>query len=136
MVERLYGTLNDEILPGLAQRGVRIVPLAGLEPGPRAGEIESRSGVGPPWILDAPQAARAPTFAWPREEQKEPQAIFFARHVARHFPSARRVPDVDGLLEVERLHQGRKVVGVGVHVVAVPGWLERPWPRRSWAMQR
>jgi polyphosphate kinase len=36
MVERLYTTLNTEILPGLAQRGVRIVPLAALEPGPRA----------------------------------------------------------------------------------------------------
>src|SRR5262249_40548004 len=36
MVDRLYGTLNDEILPGLTQRGVRIVPVAALEPAPRA----------------------------------------------------------------------------------------------------
>ena len=29
-----------------------------------------------------------------------------------------------------------EIVGVGVHVVAVEGFDERPWPRRSWAMAR
>ena len=45
--------------------------------------------------------------------------------VAGHFAPARRMAHVDRLLQVEFLHQGRQVVGVSVHVVAVPR-LARP----------
>ncbi|HEY3119789.1 MAG TPA: polyphosphate kinase 1 [Vicinamibacteria bacterium] len=36
MVDKLSATLMDEILPGLAQRGIRIVPTAALDPAPRS----------------------------------------------------------------------------------------------------
>ncbi len=45
--------------------------------------------------------------------------------VAGHFAAARGVAHVNGVLQIERLDQRRKVVGVGVHVVAVPR-LARP----------
>jgi polyphosphate kinase len=35
MVDQLYGALSDEILPALAERGIRLVPVAGLDPGLR-----------------------------------------------------------------------------------------------------
>ena len=50
--------------------------------------------------------------------------------------AAGRVADVDGVLEIEVRGQRGQVVRVGVHVVPVPVWVERPWPRRSWAMTR
>ncbi|HUZ73991.1 MAG TPA: hypothetical protein VMU87_13490 [Stellaceae bacterium] len=41
------------------------------------------------------------------------------------------------VLGIELLQQLGEIVGIGVEVVAVPqGWLERPWPRRSWAIER
>src|SRR4051812_30346403 len=46
-------------------------------------------------------------------------------NVARDFTAACRVAYVDGIIQVERFHKRRKVVGVGVHLVAVPG-LARP----------
>jgi hypothetical protein len=42
-------------------------------------------------------------------------------NVARHFAAARGVAYVDGVLQIEFLHQGRQIVGVSVHVVAIPG---------------
>ena len=39
-------------------------------------------------------------------------------------------------LQVEVLDERGDVGGVGVHVVAVGVCVERPWPRRSWAMTR
>ena len=44
-----------------------------------------------------------------------------AADVAGDFAAAGRVADVDGVLQVERFDELREVVGVGVHVVAVPG---------------
>ena len=44
-----------------------------------------------------------------------------AADVARHLAAAGRVADVDGVLQIERFDQRREIVGVGVHVVAVPG---------------
>ena len=44
-----------------------------------------------------------------------------AADVARDLAAARRVADVDRVLQVERFDERREVVGVGVHVVAVPG---------------
>ena len=37
MVDTLYATLRDEILPGLGEREIRIVPVEGLEQAERAG---------------------------------------------------------------------------------------------------
>jgi polyphosphate kinase len=37
MVERLYEALHRDVLPALAQRGIRIVPVSGLDPDQRAG---------------------------------------------------------------------------------------------------
>ena len=48
-----------------------------------------------------------------------------AADVAGHFAAARGEADQDGALQVERLDELREVVGIGVHVVAVPG-LARP----------
>ena len=48
-----------------------------------------------------------------------------AADVAGDFAAAGGVADVDRVLQVERFDQRREVVGVGVHVVAVPG-LARP----------
>jgi len=47
-----------------------------------------------------------------------------AADVSRHFTAAGRVSDEDGIFEIELLDERRQVVGVGVHVVAVP-WLAR-----------
>jgi hypothetical protein len=44
-----------------------------------------------------------------------------AADVARHFAAAGRVADQHGVLQVQRFDDGGEVVGVGVHVVAVPG---------------
>ena len=43
-----------------------------------------------------------------------------AADVARDFAAAGRVADVDRVLQIERLDQRREIVGVGVHLVAVP----------------
>ena len=43
-----------------------------------------------------------------------------AADIAGDLAAAGRVADVDGVLEVELLDQFREIVGVGVHVVAVP----------------
>ena len=43
-----------------------------------------------------------------------------AADVARDLAAAGRVADVDGVLQVERLDERGEVVGVRVHVVAVP----------------
>ena len=44
-----------------------------------------------------------------------------AADVAGDFAAAGGVADVDGVLQVELFEQRRQIVGVGVHVVAVPG---------------
>src|SRR5262249_40429552 len=44
-----------------------------------------------------------------------------ARDVADDLAATRRVPDVDGVLQVERFDERREVVGVRIEVVAVPG---------------
>jgi hypothetical protein len=44
-----------------------------------------------------------------------------AGNVAGDLPAAGGVPDVHGLLQVQGLDERGEVVGVGVHVVAVPG---------------
>ena len=44
-----------------------------------------------------------------------------AADVAGDFAAAGGVADVDRVLQVERFDERREVVGVGVHVVAVPG---------------
>ena len=44
-----------------------------------------------------------------------------AANIAGDFAAARGVADVDRVLQVEFFDQRREVVGVGVHVVAVPG---------------
>ena len=44
-----------------------------------------------------------------------------AADVAGDFAAARGVADVDRIPQVERFDERRQVVGVGVHVVAVPG---------------
>ena len=54
-----------------------------------------------------------------------------AADIASDLAAAGGVANVDRVLQIERLDQLRQVVGVGVHVVAVPGLVERPWPRRS-----
>ncbi len=60
-----------------------------------------------------------------------------AADVAGDFATAGGMANVHGVFEVERFREGGQIVGVGVHVVAVRrSALERPWPRRSWAMQR
>ena len=41
--------------------------------------------------------------------------------VARHFAAAGRMADVDRVLQIECFDQRRQIVGVGVHIVAVPG---------------
>ena len=40
--------------------------------------------------------------------------------ITSNFPAARRMADVDGILEIELLDELGEVVGVGVHVVALP----------------
>lgn len=42
-------------------------------------------------------------------------------HVASNLAAARRVADMDGVLQVEMPHQGRHVGGVGVYLVAGGG---------------
>jgi len=42
--------------------------------------------------------------------------------VTSHLAAAGRVSDMDRILEVELCYQFREIVGIGVHVVAVP-WL-------------
>jgi hypothetical protein len=42
-----------------------------------------------------------------------------ATNVTRHLPAASRVPDVDGVVQVEVLGQLGQVVGLVIHVVAV-----------------
>ena len=54
-----------------------------------------------------------------------------ASDVARDFAAARGVADMDGVFQVKRFNERGKIVGVGVHIVAVPGLFERPWPLRS-----
>ena len=49
-----------------------------------------------------------------------------AADVAGDFAAAGRVADMDRVLQVELLDQRRQVVGVGVHVVAVPGLARTP----------
>ena len=44
-----------------------------------------------------------------------------AADIAGDFAAAGRVADVDRVLQVERFDERREIVGVGVHVVAVPG---------------
>jgi hypothetical protein len=44
-----------------------------------------------------------------------------AADVAGDFAPARGVADVDRVLQVERFDERREVVGVGVHLVAIPG---------------
>ena len=56
--------------------------------------------------------------------------------IVHDLAAAGRMADVDGILQVEmRRHRG-EVVGIVIHVVAVGDLVERPWPRRSWAMTR
>ena len=44
-------------------------------------------------------------------------------------------PDVNGVLQVEMGSDRREVVGIVIHVVTVADLrLDRPWPRRSWAI--
>jgi hypothetical protein len=43
---------------------------------------------------------------------------------------------MDGPGNHEMLDEGGQIVGIVIHVVALPGCEERPWPRRSCAMQR
>ena len=45
--------------------------------------------------------------------------------IAGDFAAARGVADMDRVRQVERLNKLREVVGVGIHVVALPG-LARP----------
>ncbi|MNT16126.1 hypothetical protein D3C72_1512150 [compost metagenome] len=47
-----------------------------------------------------------------------------AADIARHFAAARRMADQGRALDVERVEQGGQVVGVGIHVIALP-WLAR-----------
>ena len=56
--------------------------------------------------------------------------------IARHLAAAGRMADMDRVLQIEMLDQGGDVVGVVIHVMAVAVWVERPWPRRSWAITR
>jgi hypothetical protein len=46
-------------------------------------------------------------------------------NITRDLAAARRVADVDRVLQVERFDELREVVGVRAHVVAIPG-LARP----------
>ena len=56
--------------------------------------------------------------------------------ITRDLAAAYGMADMNGILEIELFDQLRQVVGVGVQVIAVPGLAQRPWPRRSWAIQR
>ncbi len=49
-----------------------------------------------------------------------------AADIAGDFAAARGVADMDRVLQVERFDERREVVGVGVHVVAVPGLARAP----------
>ena len=52
MVERLYEALHRDVLPALAQRGIRIVPVSGLDPDQRAGVARQfRDGVLHPLLM-------------------------------------------------------------------------------------
>jgi hypothetical protein len=46
--------------------------------------------------------------------------------VARHFSAARRVPDVNCVAEIELLDERREVVGISVHIIALPGLVGAP----------
>lgn len=48
--------------------------------------------------------------------------------VAGDLAPARREPDERRVAQIERLHQRRQIVGVGVHLVAVPGLRRTPVP--------
>ena len=56
--------------------------------------------------------------------------------VAGHFPAAGREPEQGGARQVERVEQGRQVVGIRVHLVAVPGLARSAVPTAVVAMQR
>ena len=45
-----------------------------------------------------------------------------------HLAAAGRMTDVDRVLEIERLDEFRQIVGVRVHVVALPGLAGAPVP--------
>src|ERR1700722_14451459 len=44
-----------------------------------------------------------------------------APDIAGHFAAAGRVADMDRVPEIEKIGELRQIVGVGVHVIAVPG---------------
>ena len=44
-----------------------------------------------------------------------------AAYVAGYFAAAGGMADVDRVFQVKLLNQRRKVVGVGIHVIALPG---------------
>src|ERR1700691_954090 len=49
-------------------------------------------------------------------------------NITRNFSAASRVAHMDCVLQVQLLSEGRQVVGVGVHLVAVPGLRGTPVP--------
>jgi hypothetical protein len=42
-------------------------------------------------------------------------------NVSRYLPAAGGVPDVNSILQIKGLNQGRQVVGIGIHVITGPG---------------
>ena len=51
-----------------------------------------------------------------------------ASDVACDFTAAGRVPDMDGVAKVQCFNEGRQIIGVGVHFVAVPRLTRPPMP--------
>ena len=59
-----------------------------------------------------------------------------SRDVADNLATAGGMTDHGCIFKIEMLHELGEIVGVLVHIVALPGLAERPWPRRSWAITR
>ncbi len=49
-----------------------------------------------------------------------------ASDVAGHLPAAGGMADQDRVFQIERFDEFREIVGVGIHVVAVPGLAGSP----------
>ena len=106
-VERTGRNVPEELRPIGEQRGAKAV------------EDLERQAAGIGGRLDHERRHRADEDRLGHATLRAAGAV--AADVARDLAAARRVPDVDGVLQVERLGERDEVVGVGVHLVAVPG---------------
>src|SRR5882724_7676683 len=71
-------------------------------------------------LMQKYEAGRPAIIPWSQKDSRTPSETL-APGLLCDLSSTGGVPDVDGVLQIELFGQRREVVGVGVHVVAVPG---------------